>query len=34
MHCAPVNIAWEDRRVAVRNNHLVDKEALVDYLTR
>jgi len=32
MHYAPVVIAWEDLRAARRNNHLVDKEALGDYL--
>jgi predicted transcriptional regulator of viral defense system len=34
MLCAPVGIAWEDLRAARRNLHLVDKEALVEYLAR
>ena len=34
MLCAPVDIAWEDLKAAHRNLHLVDKEALVDYLAR
>jgi hypothetical protein len=34
MLCAPADIAWEDLRAAGRNSHLVDKEALVEYLAR
>lgn len=34
MLCAPDDIAWEDLRAARRNSHLVDKEALVEYLAR